>query len=188
MAPGYNMCILRGCCVSDSFVTDIGDQMALRRPVRAHSVLTLQAVTVLRLEVNSVCNIHSRVQPCPADEYVLLLNNCSHLNGVTFWACGKLDGRIDGLLHMLGTMYRWCVAAFSSGLWNIPTPVDQAPDVRVVQTHVKIDALCEQRWPTEHHPGTKSGHMLHLLCHQGPLGTVCLQQDYDHVCLWPGYH
>ena len=37
------------------------------------------------------------------------------------------------------------------------------------------------------HPGKKSGHMLHLLCHQGPLGTVCLQQDSDHMCLWPGY-
>ena len=30
--------------------------------------------------------------------------------------------------------------------------------------------------------------MLHLLCHQGPLGTVCLQQDSDHACFWPGYH
>ena len=29
---------------------------------------------------------------------------------------------------------------------------------------------------------------LHLLYHQGPLGTVCLQQDSDHVCLWPAYH
>ena len=25
----------------------------------------------------------------------------------------------------------------------------------------------------------------HLLCHQGRLGTVSLQQDSDHVCLWP---
>ena len=40
----------------------------------------------------------------------------------------------------------------------------------------------------EHHPEKKSGHMLHLLYHQGPLGTICLQQDSDHVCLWPGYH
>ena len=46
-------------------------------------------------------------------------------------------------------------------------------------------ALCEQRWPPEHHLGKKS---LHLLCHQEPLGTVYLQQDSDHVCLWPGYH
>ena len=37
-------------------------------------------------------------------------------------------------------------------------------------------------------PVKKSRHMLHLLCHQGPLGTVCLQQNSDHVCLWPGYH
>ena len=30
--------------------------------------------------------------------------------------------------------------------------------------------------------------MLHLLYHQGPLGTICLQQDSDYVCLWPVYH
>ena len=35
---------------------------------------------------------------------------------------------IDGLLHMWDTMYQWCVAAFSSGLWNIPTSVDQVLD------------------------------------------------------------
>ena len=34
----------------------------------------------------------------------------------------------------------------------------------------------------------KFGGMLHLLCHQGPLGTVCLQQDSDHTCFWPRYH
>ena len=33
-----------------------------------------------------------------------------------------------------------------------------------------------------------SGHILHLLYHQGSLGTVCLQQDSDHMCLCPGYH
>lgn len=130
--------------------------------------MTLQAVTVLELEVNSVCNIHSRVQPCPADESVLLLNNCSHLNGVSLWACGKLDGHIDGLLHMLGTMYRWCVATFSSGLSNIPSPVDQAPDVRVVHINVNIDAMCEQRWPTAHYPATKSS----------PCCTCCVTKDH----------
>ena len=55
---------------------------------------------------------------------------------------------------------------------NIPTPVDQVLDGRVVQMHINIDALCEQRWPPEQHPGKKSGHMLHLMCHQGPVGTV----------------
>ena len=49
----------------------------------------------------------------------------------------------------------------------------------------KIDTLCEQRWPLT---VNKSGHMLHLLCHQGPMGTSCLQQDSDYVCFWPGYH
>ena len=50
LAPGYNMCILRGCSVSDSFVMVIGDQMALRRPVSAPSVLTLQAVNCVCFE------------------------------------------------------------------------------------------------------------------------------------------
>ena len=100
-------------------------------------------VTVVLSEVNSVCNNHSRLQPCSSDQYVLLLNNFSYLNGVTLYAYGKLDGHMDGVLHMLGTVYRWCVAAFSSVLWNILTPVGQVLDGRVVQTHVKIDALCK---------------------------------------------
>ena len=90
--------------------------------------------------------------------------------------------RID-VQYMFVIMYRRFVAAFSCGLWNIPAPVDLVLDGRVVQTHVKIDAFCEQRWPPEQHPGKKSGHMLHLLCSQGPLGTVCLQQNSDHVWL-----
>ena len=61
----------------------IDDQMTLRRPVFASSVVTLQAATVVLSEVNSVCNIESRVKSCPADEYVALLNNFSHLNRVT---------------------------------------------------------------------------------------------------------
>ena len=43
--------------------------MALRKPVFAPSVFTSQTVTVVLWEENCVCNIHSRVQPCPADEY-----------------------------------------------------------------------------------------------------------------------
>ena len=37
----------------------------------------------------------------------------------------RIVGLLDGLLQMLGTMYWWCVAAFSSGLGNIPTPIDR---------------------------------------------------------------
>ena len=29
---------------------------------------------------------------------------------------------------------------------------------------------------------------IRVTCHQGPLGTVYLQQDTDHACLWPGNH
>ena len=45
------------------------------------------------------------------------------------------------------------VTTFSSGLLKIPTPVDQVLDGRVVQMYFKIDALCEQRWQPEQHPG-----------------------------------
>ena len=48
------MCILRGFSVSDSFGTVIGDQMALRRPVFAPCVLTVQEINMVISEVNSV--------------------------------------------------------------------------------------------------------------------------------------
>ena len=51
----------------------------------------------------------------------------------------------------------------------------------IKQMHVKFDSLCEERWPPEQHPEEKFGHMLHLLYHQGPLGTVCLQRNSDHI-------
>ena len=76
---------------------------------------------------------------------------------------------------------------FQHGLWNIPILVDQVLESRLLQTQVKIDALCKQHWPPEQYPGKKFGNMLHLLCRQGSLGIVCLQHDSDYVCLWPGY-
>ena len=76
-------------------------------------------------------------------------------------------------LHMLGTMYLWCVAASSSSPWNIPTPVDQFLDGCIVQMQCIVRAAVA----TGQHPGKKSGHMLHLVCHQKLLGTICLQQD-----------
>ena len=81
---------------------------------------------------------------------------------------------ISRLLHVLGTMYWWCVTAFCRGLWNIPTPLDQFLDSHIAQMHINIDALCEKRWLPKQHPGKKSRHMLYLLCHQGSLDT---QQD-----------
>ena len=67
------------CSVSDSFVTVIGDQMALRRPVFVPSVVCW--------EVNSVWNIPTRVQQYPADEYALLLKKLQPFE----------QGRIAGL-------------------------------------------------------------------------------------------
>ena len=68
------MCIPSGCNVSDSIVMVISDKMA---PRKSNCV---SSVSLMLLEVNSVCNIHSRVQPCLTDVYVLMLNNFSHLN------------------------------------------------------------------------------------------------------------
>ena len=86
------MCILRGSNFSDSFVTVIGNQTTFRSLVFAHSVLTLQVVTLVLSEVNSVCRIHSRIQPYSSDEYVHMLKI---FNGVALYACGELDGHID---------------------------------------------------------------------------------------------
>ena len=60
-----------------------------------------------------------------------------------------------------------------------PRSTDARQDWRIVWPVVA--ALTASR-------GKKSGHMLHLLYDQGKLGTICFQQDSDHVCLWPGYH
>ena len=66
--------------------------------------------------------------------------NFSNFNGSHFRSAGSWMDNIDRL-HTLCTMHRRCVAAFSTGLLNIPTPVDQDLDGREVQTHIKIDAL-----------------------------------------------
>ena len=90
-------------------------------------------------------------------------------------------------------MYRWCVTSLSSGLWNIPTPVNQVQDSHVEQIHVKIDACASSDGRPNSIQEKKSGHTLHLLCHQGPLETVCLQPDSSCVPLarlplTPGHH
>ena len=90
--------------------------------------------------MNSVCNVHSKIIDAllpPLNEYVLLLNNFSHLKGVTFRPVGSW---MDNISTDCCTCWAKCIGgviAFSNGLWNIPTPVDQVLDV-------KIDALCEQ--------------------------------------------
>ena len=188
LAPGCTMCILRGCSASDWFVTVIGDQMALRRTVFASSVLSLAAITVVLWELNSLCNIYSRVQPCPADEYILLSNNFSLLNGVAFVACGKLEGHNDGLLHTLGTMYRWCVAAFSSGLWNIFTSVDQVLDGRLYRRTSRSTHCARSRGRPSSIKGRNPGTCCTCCVtkdHWEP--SACSRTQY-HVCFWPGYH
>ena len=82
-------------------------------------------------------NAHKGAECHPA---TLFQASCTCCCNTAIWTgshcrtCEKLDGHIDLLLHMLGTMYRWCVAAFSSDLWNIPTLIDQ-----VLGSHVGED-------------------------------------------------
>ena len=75
----------------------------------------------------------------------------SHCRPVGSWM-------VISMLHMLGTVYQWYVTAFSSGLWNIPTPINKVLDSRVVQMHVKIDTLFKQWWLPKQHPA--AGRML----------------------------
>ena len=97
------------------------------------------------------------------------------------WTYRRISANVGHNVSVVCRCFQLC-------LWNIPTPVDQILDSCIVQTHVEIDALCELRWLPEQHPGKRSGDILHLLCHQGTLGTVSLQQNSHHECLWPGYH
>ena len=87
--------------------------------------------------------------------------------------------------HVVGTQeagwpYRWTAVVCCSALWNIPTPIDQVMEGRVVQTHVKIDALCEQQWEEI---------QVHVTPAVSPrtIGNACLQQDSEHVCFLPGH-
>ena len=89
---------------------------------------------------------------------------------------------------MLGTMYRWNVAAFNSGLWNIPTPADQVLNSCIVQMHVKIDALCGQQWQARPHPWNKSGYLLDLLLSPRTIGNRLLQQDSDYIYVRSDFH
>ena len=125
---GIIMCILRGCRLV--LVIHLSRSQTIRWHSGGLSLRPLSCSNNSGVFRGECCNIHSRIQPCPSDEYVLLLNNISHLHGVTLQACAELDGHVAGLLSMLGTVYQWCVAAFSSGLWNIPTPVDKVLDGR----------------------------------------------------------
>ena len=107
-------------------------------------------------------------------------------------------GRIVSLREA-GWTYRWIVAHVEHNMsvvcrcfqeWSMehsdtrrqrsgrPRSTDTRHDRRIVRAAVNAQTSSRK----------KSGQILHLLCHQGTLGTVCLQQYSDHVCLWPDYH
>ena len=137
----------------------IGEQMPLRRPVFAPSVVTLPAVSVVLWKANRVFNDHSRVHHAPTmSTYSCWTTSTiwtvSHCRPVGSW----MDISTDYCTCWAQCTYRWCVAAFSSGLWNIPTPLDQVLDGLVVQMHINIDTLWEQQWPPKQHSGKKSGY------------------------------
>ena len=121
-------------CVSDSFVTLIGDQMALRRPVFANSVLTLAGGNCGVVFATFTPGYN---QAPPTSTY----SCCTSGTGSHCWSAGSwIDIWIDSC-----TCWAQCIVSvsllFTSDLWNIPIPIDQVLDGRVVKTHVKIDAL-----------------------------------------------
>ena len=67
--------------------------------------------------MNSVCNIHSRLQPRPVDEYVLMLNNFSHLNEVAFvglresgWSYREIAAHVGHNVSVVcGCFQQWSV-------------------------------------------------------------------------------
>ena len=85
------------------------------------------------------------------------------------------QGCIIGLRET-GWIYRWIAAHVGHNVSVVCCCFQQWPVAhshthrsgsgQTVQTYIKINILCEQQWLPEQHPGKKSGHMLHLLCHQ----------------------
>ena len=156
LAPGYNMCILRGCSVSHLFVMVIGNQMALRQEVclcalcfdTAGSNWYFQRWTVF--ETFTLGYSHAPL----TSTYTVPVEQLQPFE----------QGCIVGM-EEAGWTYWWIAAH--------------------VGHNVLLVCRCFQQWS---HSEKKSGHMLHLLCHQGPLRTVCLLQDSNHMCLWSGFH
>ena len=134
LAPRYNMCLVRGCSVGDSFVTVNSDQMALRRPVFLPSVVPLQAVTVV------------------LREFILLLNNFSHFNEFVLQVCVRLNGHIPHLQTRFWTAtwyrYTWdrrtawvTVAAWTASREEIWAHVAFAVSTRTIGNHLLAAGL-----------------------------------------------
>ena len=125
--------------------------MALRRPVFAPSVLTLQAVTV-----------EPRRRVCtPAEEFQTFERGRIVGLREAGWTYRRIAARVG---HNVSVVCR-CFQQWSVERSHTPRPGSGGP---VVWTHVRIDALWEQWCPLEQHSEKKSGHMLHLLYHQRP--------------------
>ena len=83
------------------------------------------------------------------------------------WSAARVGHSVSAVCHCF---QQWCVEHSNTckpGAWRLHS-TDACEDWCILQK--------------------KSRQMLHLLCYQGPLGTVCFQQDSDQVFLWPGYH
>ena len=93
--------------------------MALRMPVFAPSVLTLQTVTEQCLQLHAKGTtmprrrVHTPVELQPFERgRIVGLREAG-------WSYRRIAAHVG---HNVG--YRWCVAAFSSTLWKIPTPIE----------------------------------------------------------------
>ena len=70
---------------------------------------------------------------------------------VTLYACGKLDCCTCWAQCIGGVLL---LSAVICGTFTHPWT--EVLDGYILQTHIKIDLLCEQWWPPEQHPGRKS--------------------------------
>ena len=105
------------------------------------------------------------------------------------WAC------IVGL-HILGTMYQWCVAAFNTGIWNIPTHKSGCGLLRTdahQDQHIVRVAVAASREEIHTHvapaisPRSIGNHLLAAgLRSRVPLGRLSLHDGCKHVQRRPG--
>ena len=107
------ICTYWGVVSNDSFVTIIGIHMAFRKPVFASSFSTLLTATLVFWEINSVCNFHSRVQPCSADECIFLLNTSA------IWTGSYCRPAESGMV-ISTYCCTWCWAKCISGVSLLP--------------------------------------------------------------------
>ena len=150
------MCILRGCSVSCHGHQQSDDTQ------KAYMWCALSfdsagcSYDVFRSEQ---CLQHSsRVQPCSVNELVI---SFEWNEIVDLWEAGSMYQRIT--THIENNILVVCHCFKQSSMEHYHTSRLDSGWLH------STDALYKQWWPSKQHPGKKFRHILHLLCHKGPL-------------------